>query len=65
MLGGLNSMLQLGFAGISLTVFVKNVASIIKTSYNWFKSVIAKFGKHIANLPIIRLIPILLAKLRL
>ena len=63
MLGGLNSILQLGFAGISLTVFVQNVGSIIKTSYTWFKSVITKFSKFLINLPLIRLVPLLFAKL--
>lgn len=65
MLGGLNSMLQLGFAGISLTVFVQNVGSIIKTCHNWFKTIITKFGKFIIGLPIIRLIPLLFTKLKL
>lgn len=63
MLGGLNSILQLGFAGISLTVFVKNVASIIKTSFTWFKTIITRFGKFLINLPIIRLVPLIFAKL--
>lgn len=63
MLGGLNSILQLAFAGISLTVFVQNVGSIIKTSYNWFKTITTKFSKFLINLPLIRLIPVLFAKL--
>lgn len=63
MLGGLNSILQLGFAGISLTVFVQNVAGIVKTSYNWFKTVTTRFSKFLINLPLVRLIPFLFAKL--
>lgn len=65
MLGGLNSMLQLGFAGISLTVFVQNVGSIIKTCHNWFKAIITRFSKFVINLPIIKLIPLLIAKLQI
>ena len=58
-------MMQLGFAGISLTVFVQNITGIVKTSVGWLKSVISKFGRFVVHLPLVRLLPLLLAKLRL
>jgi hypothetical protein len=48
-----------------LTVFVQNVGSIIKTCHNWFKSIITRFSKFIVNLPVVKLIPLLLAKLQI
>lgn len=64
MIGGMNSMLQLGFASISLVIFTRNLTSIIKTTYNFLKKMFTRFGKFIMSLPIIRLIPQLLDKIR-
>lgn len=64
MVGGMNSMLQLGFAGISLTVFLQNLIKIIKTSYIWLKTILLKSSKYIVNLPVIRLLFSYLKKLK-
>ena len=64
MVSGLGSILQLGYASISMVVFVKNFASIIKTSYTFMKSLVQRFGKFVLSLPVIRLLPKLLDKLR-
>ena len=64
MVSGMNSILQLGFASISMVVFTRNLASIIKTSYIFMRDLIKRFGKFVLSLPIIRLLPKLLDKLR-
>lgn len=64
MISGMNSILQLGYASISMIVFTKNFTSIIKTTYNFIKQLFQRFGKFLLSLPIIRLIPKLLDKIR-
>lgn len=60
----MSSILQLGYAGISMVVFTKNLTSIIKTSYNFLKQLFQRFGHFIFSLPVIRLLPKLLDKIR-
>lgn len=64
MVSGLGSMLQLGYASVSMVVFVRNFSQIVKTSYTFLRDLVKRFGRFVLSLPIIRLIPKLLDKLR-
>lgn len=64
MIGGMNSMLQLGFASVSLVIFSRNLSAIIKTTYSFLKNLFRRFGSFVMSLPLIRLIPVLLDKIR-
>jgi hypothetical protein len=64
MIGGMSSILQLGFAGVSLVIFTRNFTSIVKATYNFLKKLFNRFGAWVMSLPIIRLIPQLLDKIR-
>jgi hypothetical protein len=64
MVSGLGSILQLGYASISMVVFTKNLASIIKASYQFIGRLFKRIGKFLFSLPLIRLLPWLLDRLR-